>query len=43
MADVTFRVTLREDVPAVVRSVAEDILGAGREHPTDPLSDSCAR
>lgn len=36
---VTFRVARREDVPAVVRLLADDHLGRARDDPSDPLPD----
>lgn len=35
--DIHFRLATREDVPAIVRLLAEDDLGAQREKPTEPL------
>ena len=40
MNSVTFRAARREDVPAIVRLLADDVLGAGRERAVDPLPDS---
>ena len=39
MPDVSFRPARREDVPAIVRLLADDPLGAGREQASDPLPD----
>ena len=38
--DVQFRVATREDVPAIVRLLADDALGSQRESDTSPLPDS---
>ena len=35
--DLAFRVARRADLPAIVRMLADDGLGKGREQPTDPL------
>jgi GNAT superfamily N-acetyltransferase len=37
VSDVTFRTAVREDVPAIVRLLADDHLGSTRERATDPL------
>lgn len=38
--DVTFRTAVREDVPAIVRLLADDHLGSTRERASDPLPSS---
>lgn len=43
MSGVVFRNAERRDVPAVVRLLADDALGAAREKATDPLPDSYYR
>ena len=35
--DISMRQARRHDVPAIVRLLADDILGKGREQPVDPL------
>ncbi|MGH6882355.1 N-acetyltransferase family protein [Hypericibacter sp.] len=40
MDDITIRRALRDDVPAIVRLLADDPLGRNREEPDEPLSDS---
>ena len=43
MSDVVFRKAERRDVPAIVRLLADDALGAERERVEDPLPDSYYR
>jgi len=38
--DVSFRAATREDLPAIVRMLADDVLGASRERASDPLPES---
>ena len=40
MDDITIRRALRDDVPAIVRLLADDPLGRGRENPDEPLAES---
>jgi ribosomal protein S18 acetylase RimI-like enzyme len=40
MDDITIRRALRDDVPAIVRLLADDPLGRGREAPDGPLPES---
>jgi ribosomal protein S18 acetylase RimI-like enzyme len=40
MDDITIRRALRDDVPAIVRLLADDPLGRGREAPDEPLPES---
>jgi ribosomal protein S18 acetylase RimI-like enzyme len=40
MDDITIRRALRDDVPAIVRLLADDPLGRGREEPDEPLPES---
>jgi ribosomal protein S18 acetylase RimI-like enzyme len=40
MDDITIRRALRDDVPAIVRLLADDHLGRGREAPDEPLPES---
>jgi ribosomal protein S18 acetylase RimI-like enzyme len=35
-----FRTARREDLPALVRLLADDVLGASRERPSDPLPEA---
>jgi ribosomal protein S18 acetylase RimI-like enzyme len=39
----TFRAARREDLPAIVRLLADDHLGRAREDPSDPLPDDSVR
>lgn len=39
MDDITIRRALRDDVPAIVRLLADDPLGRGREEPDEPLPE----
>jgi len=43
MADLTFRRAKRDDLPAIVRLLAEDALGRQRERFESPLPDSYDR
>lgn len=38
--DVSFRAATREDLPALVRLLADDMLGASRENASDPLPEA---
>jgi ribosomal protein S18 acetylase RimI-like enzyme len=38
LPDVTFRLATRDDLPAIVRLLADDALGAQRELPAEPLA-----
>lgn len=38
LSDVSVRVARRDDVPAIVRLLADDALGARREKPSEPLA-----
>lgn len=40
MDDITIRRALRDDVPSIVRLLADDPLGRGREAPDEPLAES---
>ena len=43
VSDVTFRLAKREDLPAIVRMLADDELGSQRERYEDPLPESYYR
>lgn len=40
MSDAVFRAATAADVPAIVALLADDVLGAAREHPGDPAYDA---
>ena len=40
MSEITFRLATRDDLPSIVRMLAEDDLGSQRERYDDPLPDS---
>jgi len=40
MTDITIRLARRDDVPAIIALLADDVLGAAREEATGPLPDA---